>query len=311
MENTNIKTSPKDFFLHVGAIVALYIVAISILSIVFTLADAAFPVAQYSYYYAPSISWPVASVIIFFPLFILLSWLLYRDYRTMPEKKNLSVRKWLVYITLFITGLVLAGDLVTVLYYFLDGQTLTTTFLIKVLSVLVVAGGIFVYYLVDLRDRTFTLHTRSAVIATVVVLAIIVWGFVVVGSPATQRARKIDEERISALQNIQSQVLNYWQQKGDIPEALASLDDAFSGFVVPQDPETAESYEYHKKDKTSFELCANFAMKNDAAGTDPYGYARPMGIVQNENWQHNAGRTCFERVIDKGLYPPRASVGKQ
>ena len=56
-------------------------------------------------------------------------WALEKIYAVAIEKKQLGIRKWLVYVTLFISGIVLAGDLVTVLYYFIDGQDLTAGFL--------------------------------------------------------------------------------------------------------------------------------------------------------------------------------------
>ena len=68
MENT--KTSAKDFFLHLGAIVGLYIVTVSFLNLVFKIINKAFPeVAQniYSWGGGSEISMPVATLIIFFP----------------------------------------------------------------------------------------------------------------------------------------------------------------------------------------------------------------------------------------------------
>ena len=32
-------------------------------------------------------------------------------------------------------------------------------------------------------------------------------------------------------------------------------------------------------------------------------YPYPSGGT-NESWAHEAGRTCFERTIDKDIYPP-------
>src|SRR5690606_33871779 len=100
------------------------------------------------------------TLIIVFPLFIVLSSLTYQSYRNAPEKKHLWVRKWFIMLTLFIAGIVLAGDLVTLLYYFLDGRELTTGFLLKFLSVLLVSGGVFGYYLTDLREKLTAKSTK-------------------------------------------------------------------------------------------------------------------------------------------------------
>jgi len=68
-----------------------------------------------------------------------------------PVKRASPVRKWLTYLTLFIAATVLIGDLITLVYNALGGE-LTTRFLLKVLTVAVIAGGTFGYYLWDLRQ---------------------------------------------------------------------------------------------------------------------------------------------------------------
>src|SRR3989344_5660139 len=107
------RTTPKDFFINLGAIVALYTVVVTVLNLLFTVINVAYPkVTDYYYMGSQSISFPVSTLIIFFPVYILLMWLLEKGYTSEPEKRNLPVRRWLSYVTLFISGLVLAGDLV-------------------------------------------------------------------------------------------------------------------------------------------------------------------------------------------------------
>ena len=104
------QSNAKDFFINLGAIVALYTVVGSLISLLFTVINRAYPqiVSGYDYVGSQSISWPVAILIIFFPIFILLMWLLEKEYRQFPEKQNGGVHRWLTYITLFISGLVIA-----------------------------------------------------------------------------------------------------------------------------------------------------------------------------------------------------------
>src|ERR1035437_1313586 len=185
MDPQKSKTSAKDFFLNLGAIVALYTTVVSLLNLLFTVINTAYPqITNYYYNSSSSISMPVATLIIFFPIYILLMWLLERSYAVEPEKKNLSVRRWLTYITLFIAGLTLAGDLVTMLYYFIDGQELTTGFMLKVLSVLVVILAVFLYYISDIREK-LTTNSRKVwgALSVVFILACITWGFLFLGSP--------------------------------------------------------------------------------------------------------------------------------
>src|SRR3989344_4598948 len=151
MEN-QAKTTARDFFLHLGSIVALYAVVIAFLNLLFSVINEAFPQIN-QYYYTPSISMPVAVLIIIFPLFILLSYMTYKGYEQDPSKKDLGIRKWLTYITLFVAGIVFAGDLVYVVFKFLDGQDFTSGFVLKALSILIVTGFVFGFYLQDLRDK--------------------------------------------------------------------------------------------------------------------------------------------------------------
>ena len=82
----------------------------SLVDLLFTVINKAYPQISngYDYTVSQSISWPVAILIVFFPIFILLMWLLEKEYKKFPEKQNTGVHRWLTYITLFISGLVIA-----------------------------------------------------------------------------------------------------------------------------------------------------------------------------------------------------------
>jgi hypothetical protein len=306
----------KEFFLHIAVIALLYTGTVAILNLLFRVINVAFPqIDRYSnYYYGGSpISLPVATLIVTFPLFLYLSNVLRKSYEEDSSKKEFAVRKWLVYVTLFVAGSVLAGDLVTLIYFFLDGRELTTGFLLKVLAVLVVAGGIFGYYMDDLKNR-LTGNRRNIwrIGATVLVLGSIIAGFAALGSPATQRALRTDSQRVSDLESIQWQVINYWQQKGEVPESLEQARDPLSSWDMPTDPETEMPYEYVKTGNLSFNLCATFGRPSPKA-VDNQNFSRPMmdasiGIKGSSNWQHEAGYKCFERTIDPEFYPVRPKI---
>ena len=69
---------------------------------------------------------------------------------TRPEKLESGIRKWLTYIALLIAAGTVIGDLITFLTFFLQGE-LTTRFVLKVLTVVAIAGSIFWYYLGSLK----------------------------------------------------------------------------------------------------------------------------------------------------------------
>lgn len=134
-----------------------------------------------------------------------------------------------------------------------------------------------------------------AVTVSLIIFVAVAAGFFVIGSPQKERLRRFDERRVQDLQMIQSEIINYWQNKNQLPLSLENLRDDIRGFAIPTDPQTKSSYTYQIKNQTSliFELCAIFALLNE---TD-----RSYG----ENWQHDAGPTCFERKIDPEIYRPR------
>lgn len=315
MENIEIKikTTPKDFFLYIGSMTALYASAVSLLNLLFEIINASFPdVLNFSYdYFSSSMRWSIASLIIVFPLYIFLSWFINRDLAANPQKKNLGIRRWLTYLTLFIAGVTIITDLIILINTFLGGE-ITSRFAFKVLAVLIVAGAAFAYYIYDLRRDVGQKSRKIKLLVWVVsfgVLASIIGGFFIMGSPAALRMKRFDERRVSDLQNIQYQAVNFYQRKGSLPNTLDELKDPISGFTIPVDPGDNASYGYEKVADLSFKICANFSLNSDTLIDSKGGISRPvpvsskLGFLVNENWQHKKGYVCFDRKIDKELYP--------
>lgn len=310
------KTTPKDFFLNLGAIAALYFLVINLIQLVFQTIDVAFPPTPESAGVIPSISFPIAALIIGFPLYLLLIRITVRGETVDPTRRELPVRKWLAYLTLFIAGAAIAIDLIYLLNRFLGGAEITVGFILKVIAVLVLAGIIFGYYISDLRYRgARPMKTYFAVGGAVLVITAIGFGFSVFGSPATQRALRFDAERVSDLQTIQYQVITYWQAKNAVPATLNELNDPTRGVQVPTDPYTGKAYGYKKLSATSFKICADFERESPKTGTAAY-YAvpkivstpeAPLGmspfIGGGEYWDHGVGTVCFERTIDPSYFP--------
>lgn len=149
------KVSPKDVFMHLLAIVTLYGSAVSFGALLFQMITIWIPdVLEYNAYARESalqaIRWAIASLIIVFPVYIGTTWMLNKSYTAEPEKRNLRIRKWLTYFTLFAASVIIIGDFVTLIYNLLGGE-LTLSFLLKVAVVLFVAGSVFYYYLWDLK----------------------------------------------------------------------------------------------------------------------------------------------------------------
>ncbi len=138
-----------------------------------------------------------------------------------------------------------------------------------------------------------------------IVTAAVVAGFWIVGSPQEERLRRFDEQRVSSLQYIQSEVLNYWINKSALPKALSDLRDDLRGIVIPTDPETGTDYTYVVKGPLTFSICASFSRPNtfsDPKTGRSIPAMAPYYDGLSQNWQHDSGYTCFERTIDKDFY---------
>lgn len=305
----NTKTTAKDFFLYLAIAIGLYVSTVSFLALVFAIIDALFPMAG-EYAAAPDgiIRTSIAALIIFFPSFFYLTWLIYKDLIAHPEKKDIWVRRWMIFSTLFAAGLTMAIDLVVLIYQFLGAEDLTARFLLKVFFVFAAAITIFVFYLYNLKRSVFeykkSMNIRLAFVSAVVI-ASIVYGITLIGTPGEQRAKMFDDQRISDLSSIQNElVYTQWENKGTVPTSTAALNDAISGFTVPTDPETGAAYGYTMLSKNSFELCATFETSEGTGSANVNAPAPAMypDPTLDENWQHGIGNVCFTRTIDPTLY---------
>lgn len=295
------KTTPRDFFLHLGAIIALYISAGALISLAFDIINHAFPDALGNYFSPSSVAWPISILIILVPLTYILEWLINRDIVRMPEKRDIWVRRWRIYLTLFLAVVLIAGDLIALINTYLNGE-ITSRFGWKVGAILLIAGTIGKYYFYTMYEKWkhAKLYARiCAWFGAILVVAVIVGGFLIVGSPATARALRFDEQRVNNLQSIQSEIVyTYWSQKGKLPQKLSDLNDSISGFEVPTDPETGATYEYSVTSSSSnagvsFELCATFDRASENSNSYP----------GSASWNHSAGRACFDRAVDPSLHP--------
>ena len=310
------KVTPKDFFLWFGAMVALYVGVFNYIALVWDYINYAFP-DPLQYYvdpYQSGTSWEMATLIVLSPLFLFLMWFIHREIKRDPSRAGTWVRRWALYLTLFAAACTIAVDLIWVLYAFLNGTDITERFLLKALVVLFVAAIGFMHFIADLWGywEKFPARNRSVAYATgALVVVTIIAGFFIVGTPQQARLYRFDDQKLSDLQNIQSQVISYWQAKQTLPNSLADLNSSLNGFSVPIDPQSNGSYEYSVQSKLSFALCANF--NADARGNATAGRTMPMvapapiggkGVPAQDSWQHGPGRVCFERTIDPAFYPP-------
>ncbi|PIR52192.1 hypothetical protein COU77_01580 [Candidatus Peregrinibacteria bacterium CG10_big_fil_rev_8_21_14_0_10_49_16] len=154
------------------------------------------------------------------------------------------------------------------------------------------------------------MHRLFATIATLIVAIAIVGGFVLAGSPQSERIRRIDERRIEDLRMINNEILTILfegrpfepriispetgkemlpEMKRPLPTSLQEVQEqALYQRVNILDPVSGEEYEYQVLDETNYELCALFDMER-VGDFDIF-------------WDHPAGRHCFAFNAQKPQY---------
>lgn len=148
------RIGPRDVFMHLLAMIALYISAANFLVLIFQYINVYLP-DPLERFRSPSsslraIRLAIAFLVVFFPVYLYTTHYLKRDYQNLPFKRKAAIRKWLIYFTLFVAALIIIGDLVSLIFHFLEGG-LTLRFLLKVLAVFFVASSIFYYYRWELK----------------------------------------------------------------------------------------------------------------------------------------------------------------
>jgi hypothetical protein len=313
------KTTPKDFFLWVGAMIALYASVFAYIALIFEYLNVLFP-DKLAYYtgnpYSSGISQEMAIVTVLFPLFLALMWMIRRSIAVDATRADVWIRRWALYLALFISVAGMAGGVITLLVYFFQGDV-TVRFLLKILTVFIISGAAFAAFRADLRGY-WDMHQNHARFARIFFLALLIasigGGFFIVGTPWQARLYRYDDQKVSDLQNLQYGIVNYWQSKEMLPVTLADLVDPISGFMVPLDPQTGEAYRYQATGMYTFQLCADFnaeTQQNSASSMSRTYPVKPIpggsveGVDLNaEPWTHGVGEKCFERTIDPDRYPP-------
>jgi hypothetical protein len=142
------------------------------------------------------------------------------------------------------------------------------------------------------RPRGPALLLGTVVAVVLVVLGVGLW---IVGSPAEQRRKALDQERIEALRDLDRAVGHFRKESGELPPDLAALTE-WEGLEKPRtDPVSDEPYSYQPSGERSYRLCATFAL----ASSGPM----PRHLYEDgpSVWNHPAGHHCFTlEVASKG-----------
>lgn len=307
----------RNFALQLGALLSLYLSLSFLLVLLFGLIELTVPDATDQYWdiesAASGIRIGFAMVIVFFPTYLILTRTVNRIRRNELEGAYLGLTRWLIYLSLLVGGAVLLGDLVTVIMTFLEGE-ITQRFILKALSVLVVIGAAFYYYIEDARGSWVSREQQSklfGVVSAVIVAILLVLGMLSIDDPGAVRERKLDEQQITDLQAIQYSIDSFYRFNGEaLPENLAELQNYE---WQPSAPEGREAYTYERTQE-GFRLCGTFAAPShpdeDLALRPTVPITKDTLILGSDNWSHDAGRYCFERKVNADLNL-NAGVGQE
>src|SRR3989344_2766684 len=203
-----VKGTPRDIFLYLGLAFALYIGFYSLVEMQYSFIDLWFANESYGYaeYHLTSVRWLISALVVIFPLFMWLTQTTRKDF-TQNYSGELRTRKWFLYLTLFLSTAIVAGDIVYLLYRFLEGD-LITQFFLKSFVLLFFGILVFTYYLLDLQGRLAKEEIRflTGGISLIVVMSLGV-GFYLVGTPGHQRDVRYDSVRVQNLQVLEDEIM--------------------------------------------------------------------------------------------------------
>lgn len=309
----------REAFLYLVSFITLYISAFSFGVLVFAFIDKLLPdpLVTFRSFSPRGLTTALSAIIIAFPLYLFMMWRLGKAAARDPERRQSKVGKWLTYITLVIAAGIIIGDLIAVLSNLLGGE-LTVRFFLKALTILAITGSIFGYYLWSLQreekgkdekrpaaqQKPMATRVFAGAVVGVITLAVL-YGLILVGTPAQQRLIQFDQRRVSDLQQISFAIDSYWERNKKLPETLEDLRDPRYYLQSIADPKTGEPYEYRVVSEAGYELCAVFEVDSAQIQEE---FPKPFSA---ELWDHGIGRTCFslevrEPVKESSLPVPAA-----
>ncbi len=301
----NISSRPfnaaKFVFLYLTHLVSLVFMAISFGMIIFQAINKFIedPVNLYSaFYQEDALRFGIAALLVFSPVYYVVSKFIYKALFNGEIKRDSGIRRWLTYLILFVSFLVFAGYLVGFIISFLSGE-LTIKFLLKVISVIVIAATVFSFYLYDImrketegkKDKVVKIYFYATLAAVVIAF---VGAFFVAGNPATTRAKKLDDDILQKFNNIDNCVDQYYREKKVMPQNIDEIKNDCSYLLDEslKDKVTGKAFEYRLKEGKAYELCAEFRSSNKNEQPKPYYSAPDM-----KSNIHDSGWQCLERKV--------------
>lgn len=117
------------------------------------------------------------------------------------------------------------------------------------------------------------------------VLALVVEGIIIAGSPISQKDIQLDSNRLQAFESIKNQIENYYRTNHKLPVSLGEI----SSSINIQDPETKTNFDYRMIPPSSFEICTTFSTDNSKTVANYNNYGSDSALLKT----HKKGYDCL------------------
>jgi len=287
----------KFTFYYLLALVTLIMTAMAVGNVIFELINKFIPdplVAFSAAVDSNSIKVGIATLIIASPVYFWTSYQILKSLANNSLDREAAPRRWLTYLIILISSLVMVGWLIGTLFNFLDGE-FTLRFALKALTSLIIAGGIFGFYFYDVRrekvEKADKIVKYSGFAAIALVLISLITSFFFVESPTAARDRRHDQNIISNFEQIDSSLNSFYAENKKLPVSLEFLvnEKRYLSDSVIKDPATNQIFSYKILAAKKYQLCATFLASNIGAN--------PNVDYTVTRWPHDKGNQCISQQI--------------
>jgi len=239
----------------------------------------------------------ISAIIIAAPIFFVMMRLINKNLLSGNLEKESGIRKWLTYFILLVSAVVMIGWFIATVGSFLNGE-LTTKFILKSLTSILISALIFSYYLYDIKREDVSKNNdiiRIYFYGSIAIAAIaLVAAFFFIDSPLKVRDQKFDQAIVNKFSQIDNAINAYYGENKKLPADLNALVNGGSTYYILlsdiTDPATGKVLDYNVKGKDAYELCATFKTENKTQANDKSYYV-------DTRWLHDAGYQCLKQRV--------------
>lgn len=296
-KHNNMKNYAKYVFYYLLALVALAFTAVSVGLVVFAIINQTLASPWFYSDSNSSLRFAISALLIATPIFFVTTSLIFKGLRKGELEIDSPARRWLTYLILFVSAVTILGVLIAVMNNFLSGD-FTARFILQMLTVILIAGIIFSFYLYDIRRDN---PQEGGVVikaffwgALVLILASFVAAWFFVESPSVTRAKKLDNKMINSISMVENSINSFYEDKGRLPQDLAEIQSSRYVYFSDQDLVDSDSglpLVYEPSEGGDYKLCATFRTDTnnpEADSNQTYRY---------DNRRHDAGYYCFDLSV--------------